>query len=75
MYDSRIKVNLSVILRIETDQHPGNIVKRDLKKIIIDNLADQISQFYVEIPSEGFEDDLESAIDSYEILESTNQGA
>lgn len=65
MYDSRVKVNLSVILGIETDQHPGNIVERDLKKIIIDNLADQISRFD--------DDNFESAIDSHEILESTNQ--
>lgn len=65
MFDSKIKVNLSAILDIETEQHPGNTTVQDLRKILTDNLADMLAQCN--------DDDISGLIDSYEILRAVNR--
>ena len=60
MYTTRIKVNLSVIISVETDQPPSQVNPTEMDEMIVDNAANTIAQWN--------DPDLQAAITGHEVL-------
>ena len=61
VFDSRVFVTMTIIVDIETEKPPDELDPNELKQILTENVADQISQYS--------DEDLKEIIASHRVLE------
>ena len=60
-HDSRVFVTMTTIVEIETEKPPSELDPNELKQILTDKLADQVSQYN--------DEDLKEIIASHRVLD------